>query len=202
MTPRLQVDTVRKSFGRREVLRGASFDVGAGEIVAIVGENGAGKSTLLRIVAGLLDADSGAVRVDGRAGYCDQNAQVFPDLTVEEHFRYFARAYDLDDRWRANAAALLSRFAFEPYAAMRVSHLSSGTVQKLHLALSLLHGPDLLILDEPYVAFDWQTYLRFWELAAELRNAGVAVLVVSHIAYERHRFDRILELREGVVACE
>ena len=85
---------------------------------------------------------------------------------------------------------------------MRVSRLSGGTVQKLHLALALLHEPDLLVLDEPYVAFDWQTYLRFWELAAELRSAGVAVLVVSHIAYERHRFDRILELRDGVVACE
>ena len=202
MTARLRVDSVRKSFGSREVLRDVSFEVAPGEIVAVVGENGSGKSTLLRIVAGMMAADAGRVRVAGRVGYCDQTAQLFPDLTVAEHFEYFARAYDLGGEWRASAAALMERLAFASYAGERVSRLSGGTAQKLHLALSVLHRPDLLILDEPCVAFDWQTYLRFWELASELCRADVALLVVSHIAYERQRYNRILELREGAIACD
>ena len=201
MTAPLVVDGVRKRYGRREVLRGVSFELASAEIVAVVGENGSGKSTLLRIIAGMLAADAGTVRIDGRSGYCDQNAQLFPDLTVDEHFAYFARAYDLGPAWRETAAALLERFSFSRERATRVSRLSGGTTQKLHLALAVLHAPDVLILDEPYVAFDWQTYLRFWDLVAELRDEGVAVLVVSHIAHEQHRFDRILELREGVLRC-
>lgn len=202
MTPRVEAEGLQKAFGRNQVLRDVSFRAGEGEIVGIVGENGAGKSTLLRILVGFLAADGGQVRIGGRLGYCDQNPQLFPDLTVDEHFEYFARGYDLDRvTWMAARDELFSRFGFAAHAEKRVSELSGGTVQKLHLSLAVLHRPDVLLLDEPYVAFDWDTYVRFWEYAADLRQAGTTVVIVSHIAHERHRLDRVLELRNGVASC-
>jgi ABC-2 type transport system ATP-binding protein len=196
------VDRVSRAFGRRLVLREVSLEVRPGEILGLAGENGAGKSTLVRIVVGLLRPAQGRVLVRGRLGYCDQEPQLFPDLTVAEHFAFFARAYALPaPLWTANRDALLDRFAFTRHAGARVTSLSGGTRQKLHLALAVLHDPDVLILDEPCLAFDWETYLRFWAWAESLRSAGRTMVIVSHVAHDRGRFDRVVELREGVLTC-
>jgi len=199
----LAVHEVSRAFGRQQVLRSVSFMVARGEIVGITGENGSGKSTLLRIVVGLLRPDRGTIAHDGRLGHCDQEPLVFPDLTVAEHFRYLGRAYGLDrPAWTSARDELLARFNFGRYLHTSAGRLSGGTRQKLHLSLALLHRPGLLVLDEPYQAFDWETYLRFWAYAEELRNRGTAIVIVSHLAHERTRFARVLELREGRVACE
>jgi len=194
---------VARRFGRREVLRSVSFEARHGEIVGIVGENGAGKSTVLRIVVGLLAPSSGAVGVSGTLGYCDQEPQLFTDLTVAEHFSYFARAYGLrgDPTWIHRRDALLERFAFRSALDRRTRVLSGGTRQKLHLSLALLHRPDVVVLDEPYLAFDWDTYQRFWTYAEELRAEGAALVIVSHLVHDRAHFTRVLELRDGVLTC-
>jgi ABC-type multidrug transport system ATPase subunit len=119
-------------------------------------------------------------------------------LTVDEHFELFARAYGLgDDESQASSAKLVDELRFERYRSYRADELSGGTRQKLNLALSMLHEPDLLLLDEPYAGFDWETYLRFWEISERRRDEGMAVLVVSHFLSERERLDRVCELREG-----
>jgi ABC-2 type transport system ATP-binding protein len=195
----LAVENLAKAYRSRAVLRGVSFEAHRGEILGLVGENGAGKTTLLRIIVGLLRPDAGRVRLAGRLGYCDQEPQLFPDLTVEEHFAYFARAYGMaaDSGWLAQRDELLERFRYAGDARSRVGQLSGGTQQKLHLSLALLHQPEVLVLDEPYLAFDWGTYLRFWDYAEARRHAGTAIVVVTHIAHDRDRLTRILELQEG-----
>ena len=85
------------------------------------------------------------------------------------------------------------------YADVRVGVLSGGTRQKLNLTLALMHDPQVLLLDEPYQGFDWETYQRFWELAVRLRTAGRSVLVVSHLAYDAERLDEIWQLKDGVL---
>ena len=197
--PLLIVDRVAKSYRRRPVLHGVSFEAHRGEVLGVVGENGAGKSTLLRIIVGLLRPDSGHAVATGRLGYCDQEPQVFPELTVSEHFAWFATAYGLagDGGWLKTRDQLLARFRFEKELKVRVKELSGGTRQKLHLSLALLHRPDLLVLDEPFLAFDWDTYLRFWVEVEAMRDAGSAVVIVSHLAHDRARFSRILELSGG-----
>ena len=80
---------------------------------------------------------------------------------------------------------------------MRVEELSGGTRAKLNLGLALLHDPDVLLLDEPYSGFDWDTYVRFWELTGERRDAGRAVLIISHFVADEDRFDRIVHLSDG-----
>lgn len=191
-------------YGRREVLRDVSFRADPGEVVGIVGENGAGKSTLLRIIAGLLKPTLGTVVVHGTLGYCDQEPALFPDLTVEEHFQWLACAYGLasQSKWADRREALLAQYAFGQYRRARADTLSGGTRQKLHLALALLHAPTVLVLDEPYQAFDWETYVRFWDHAESLREAGCAIVVVSHLIHDHARCTRLLSLREGTLACD
>jgi ABC-2 type transport system ATP-binding protein len=202
----LRAEDVRKSFHRGiwprrrtvEVLKGASLMVCQGELVGLVGENGSGKSTLMQIIVGLLARDDGSVEQPGRLGYCPQLPMLWDKLTVDEHFELFARAYDLDEEARERAVdGLLEELRFERYRGYRIEELSGGTRQKLNLALALMHEPDLLLLDEPYSGFDWETYVTFWEMSERRRDGGMGILIVSHLLAERERLDRVYELRDG-----
>ena len=202
----LSLSGVRKSFHtglpprRREVqvLKGADLEIRRGELVGLVGENGSGKSTLMQIVVGMLSRDAGELRLDGELGYCPQQPMLWEKLTVGEHFELFARAYGLEQgRAEQTERELLEELQFERYRKVRVEELSGGTRQKLNLALALMHRPDLLLLDEPYAGFDWETYVRFWEMSERLRREGVGILIVSHLLAERERLDRIYDLSDG-----
>ncbi len=203
MSAVLCVEKVAKSFGRHKVLEEISFNAGPGEIIGIEGENGAGKSTLLNILAGLLPPDKGTVTIDGGFGFCPQEPRVFETLTVSENLRYFAGAYGLttESKWQEEATALLEKFNFRSFEHTQVAKLSGGTRQKLNLAIALLHKPDLLILDEPYAAFDWETYLHFWDYIREVRTRNRSVLVVSHLIYDPTLIDRRFILKNGVLKC-
>lgn len=185
---------------RRElsVLRGADLTVGAGEVVGLVGENGSGKSTLMKILVGALAADAGTVEVSGRIGYCPQEPVLYERLTCDEHLELFGVAYGMDEQAVNGAAeALYATLGFERWRTSQVAELSGGTRAKLNLAIALLADPEVLLLDEPYAGFDWDTYLRFWDLTAERRARGRSVVVISHFVADQERFDRIAELRDG-----
>jgi ABC-2 type transport system ATP-binding protein len=168
-----------------------------------VGENGSGKSTLMQIVVGLLKRDGGQVERPRRLGYCPQIPMVWEKLTVSEHFELFAEAYRLEDDEADRAQqSLLNELQFERYRDFRVEELSGGTRQKLNLALALMHDPELLLLDEPYSGFDWETYLKFWEMSERRRDAGMGILIVSHLLAERDRLDRIYSLVDGQTVIE
>jgi ABC-2 type transport system ATP-binding protein len=196
----LIVSDIARSFGRHEVLRDVSFTGRRGEMIGIVGENGAGKTTLLQIVAGLLAPSRGRVEVRGRLGYCPQDAQVHAGLTVAHNLEWFRAAYRLRSTRRADE--LMQRLALDGHRGALVGHLSGGTRQKLNLVLALMHDPDILLLDEPYQGFDWETYLRFWTIAEDHRQAGRVIVVISHLFYERNRFNTLLRLDNGVLMPE
>jgi len=186
---------------RRElpVLRGADLSVGPGEVVGLVGENGSGKSTMMKILVGALAADAGTVRVSGRIGYCPQEPVLYDRLTCDEHLELFGAAYGMESDAVSTAAdALYETLGFARWRDARVEELSGGTRAKLNLALALLADPEILLLDEPYAGFDWDTYQRFWLLTADRRAAGRSVLVISHFITDQERFDRIVELRDGI----
>jgi ABC-type multidrug transport system ATPase subunit len=194
----LSVQGVAKAygrFGRHRVLRDVSFAVAPATLVGIVGENGAGKSTLLKILAGALHPDRGRVTLDGALGYCPQEAVLNDALTVAQHLAYFAAAYGIHDLRRADE--LVDRLAYGQYRHAAVGTLSGGTKQKLNLTLALMHDPRVLLLDEPYQGFDWETYLRFWDLAADLRARGRGVLIISHLLFDQRRFDALYQLQDG-----
>lgn len=182
----------------RPVLRGADLTVRPGEVVGLVGENGSGKSTLMKILVGALAADAGTVTRAGRLGYCPQVPQVYARLTCDEHFELFGRAYQMSaTAERESRRRLYTALGFERYANTRADQLSGGTLAKLNLGLALLADPDLLLLDEPYAGFDFDTYQKFWDLVAERRQAGRGVLIISHFVVDEERFDRIVELHDG-----
>jgi ABC-2 type transport system ATP-binding protein len=204
--PLLQAERIAKSFGSHRVLNDVSLEMRRGEIAGIVGENGAGKSTLLKILMGLLAPGAGKVSARGTIGYCPQEAVAFETLTVSENFQYFATAYGLRRNgnagsWKAAKNDLLGYFNFGQYENRLVSELSGGTKQKLNLSLALLHAPDILILDEPYAGFDWETYLRFWDYTEKLQATGKSILIVSHLVNDRTKFDNLYALKEGHLEC-
>lgn len=183
---------------RAQVLNGAAIALHPGEVVGLVGENGSGKSTLMKILVGALAADAGSVIRSGRLGYCPQEPLVYPRLTCDEHFELFARAYAMAPQAaQASKLAIYDVLGFARYSGTRADQLSGGTLAKLNLGLALLPDPDVLLLDEPYAGFDFDTYQKFWGLVAQRRQDGRSVLIVSHFVVDAQRFDRIVEVRDG-----
>jgi ABC-2 type transport system ATP-binding protein len=184
-----------------EVLDGAGLELRAGEIVGIVGENGSGKSTLMKLLVGALAPDSGTVQRGGTVGWCPQDPLLYDRLTVAETFELFGRGYGMDGEAIADARARLAdRLDFERFLDYRVDRLSGGNRQKVNLAVALMHDPDVLLLDEPYTGFDWETYLAFWDLTEDLTADGTAIAIISHFVSEQERFDRIYELGDGILS--
>lgn len=182
------------------VLKGVDMDLRRGEIVGLVGENGSGKSTLMKILVGALARDGGTVERSGRVGFCPQDPILYERLSCDEHFELFARAYGMQpEALERSRTMIYGALGFDSWADTRVEELSGGTRAKLNLGLALLPDPDILLLDEPYAGFDWDTYQRFWELTAERRAAGRGLLIISHFIADEERFDRVLHLVDGVI---
>jgi ABC-type multidrug transport system ATPase subunit len=193
---------IRKSFGSNRVLDDISFEVEQGILLGIEGENGSGKSTLLNIMARFWKADSGNIDTHGTIGFCPQSPMLFLNLTVAENLEFFRQAYGIGkknpgDHRSAGLDELLQVFNFPEPLSKRCSKLSGGTLQKLNLIIALMNDPDILLLDEPYSSFDWETYQIFWKFSEKLRNEGKTLIVISHIIYAREQLDRILTLRKG-----
>jgi ABC-type multidrug transport system ATPase subunit len=185
------------------VLVDVSFEITPATLVGIEGENGAGKSTLLKCLVGLLKPDTGSVAVRGTIGYCPQEPLLMETLTVREQLRMFGAGYGLrPDASAQRTDELMHTFGCVKYADVRIDRLSGGTRQKVNLIGSLLHTPDVLVLDEPYQGFDYETYLTFWDYAETFRHEGGSVLVVSHMHAEKNRFDGMLRLRDGRIVQE
>lgn len=180
------------------VLRGADVQLRTGEIVGLVGENGSGKSTLMKILVGSLPRDGGTVAREGSLGYCPQEPILYERLTCDEHFELFGEAYAMSlAEVESSRDEIYDSLGFGRWAGARVEELSGGTRAKLNLGLALLTDPQILLLDEPYAGFDWDTYQRFWEITRERRQAGRSLLIISHFMTDEDRFDRIYDLRDG-----
>ena len=176
------------------------MEVNAGEFVCLIGENGSGKSTLLKIIAGILKLDSGNISCTGKIGYCPQESLLYQYLTIDEHFQLFGTAYGLANSVvKQRSKELMEIFTFRSFHHYKVHQLSGGTQQKLNLSLALLHDPSLLLLDEPYAGFDWDTYQNFLEYTKHAAQQGKCIIMVSHLVYEEQRFDAVFKLDEGFI---
>jgi ABC-2 type transport system ATP-binding protein len=201
LTVLLAARGVTRRFGDHVALHPTDLEVSAGEAVALVGPNGAGKSTLLALLAGSLPPSAGRVERAPRTsvGWAPQRGGHYGRLTPRENVELFARLADEPDP-PARATALLEALGLRDDA--RPSGvLSVGQRQRLNLALALLGDPDLLLADEPTAALDEQARERFWQLAADRRAAGGAVVFATQAGDEPARHaTRVLALEEGRLA--
>ncbi len=203
--PVLSVRSLAKRYGEREALHDVSFDVHAGELVAVVGPNGAGKTTLLSILAGAQRASGGSVGGSAaragtaRIGWAPQQAAVYSKLTVRENLRLFARLERVVDA-EAAVARMLEQTGLLERADERVQRLSGGNRQRVNVALALLADPPALALDEPTSALDPGQRARLWEFVAALAARGTSVLFSTHHLGEVRRYaGRAIVLADGEV---
>jgi len=216
VTAALQIDSVHKWFGSHHVLGGFSLRVGRGEVVGLLGPNGCGKSTVLNIVCKLLSYDEGQVqlmgepinalsyRARGLVGFCTQHCALYPDLLPAENLNFFARLYGLSEKERKQRVAeLMGIFELESFASAQVGQLSGGWQQRLHLAVSLIHRPQLLVLDEPTSAVDLEARMGLWRLIEGLRDSGTSILLTTHHLAEAERLcSRVALMHSGKVVAE
>jgi len=216
MTTTLHLEGVHKWFGRHHVLDNFSLRVEQGEVVGLLGPNGCGKSTVLSIVGKLLSYDAGQVLLMGQplnalsysarglVGLCTQHCALYPDLMPAENLHFFARLYGLSEKQRhQRVAELMHSFELEHFASTRVGQLSGGWQQRLHLAVSLIHRPKLLVLDEPTAAVDLEARMGLWRLIEGLRDSGTTILLTSHHLAEAQRLcSRVALMRDGKVAAQ
>lgn len=212
--PLLRLRDVRRSFGDLVAVDGLDLDVRAGEVHALVGLNGAGKSTAMRIALGMLAPDSGSATVatpdEVRAwrapaatwagvGHLVEVPFSYPELTVVETVVVAARLRGLDRvRARDAASAVVAGLGLTPWATRRAGTLSQGNRQRLGLACATVHGPRLLVLDEPTTALDPAGVLLVRRWIHDARSRGAGVLVSSHHLDEVARLaDRITVLHRG-----
>ncbi len=191
----LEARGITKKYGRQPVLNDVDLLVRSGEVAAVIGANGCGKSTFLSICAGLTGADKGEVRVRGSLGYCPQDGGTADFLDAGEHFVLIGagRGMTREESVRAGTARATA-LDWTPGHGKHARHLSGGTRQKLNLVLAGLGEPDVLLLDEPYQGFDKGTYLDFWHQVWQWREAGKAIVVVTHLLNQLDRVDTVLEL--------
>jgi ABC-2 type transport system ATP-binding protein len=191
---------VAKRFGKREALRGVSFDAAPGEVVAVIGPNGAGKTTLLSILAGLQSPDSGTVsRPPGEVGWVPQSPAVYSKLSVAENLRLFARLEKVPDP-DAAVERMLDQTGLRERAREEVGRLSGGNRQRVNIAVGVLADPAVLLLDEPSASLDPRQREVLWDFVGRLAEAGTAVVYTTHDVSEVERHaQRVLVLADGDV---
>jgi ABC-2 type transport system ATP-binding protein len=194
----LAARSLTKRFGSRTALREVSFELYAGEIVAVIGPNGAGKTTLLSILAGILAPTEGELtRSPREAGWVPQQPALYSKLSVAQNLRLFARLEKLADP-EAAVARMLEQTGLGDRAGDEVGRLSGGNQQRVNIAIGLLREPPVLLLDEPSASLDPRQRERLWEFIATLAAGGTAVVFSTHNVAEAERYaTRMLVLVDG-----
>jgi ABC-2 type transport system ATP-binding protein len=196
--PLLRAIRVARRFGELEALAATDFELVPGETVALVGPNGAGKSTLLAILAGALEPSEGSVETHARLGWVPQRPAQYARLSPRENLELFARLEGVRDPVPA-AQDLLHRFAL-PAGKQPAGELSVGNRQRLNVALSLLGEPRVLLLDEPTASLDPDQRRLVWDVVNALRGQGGAICFATQNVEEVAHADRVVALRDGLIA--
>jgi ABC-2 type transport system ATP-binding protein len=209
MTATIEVEGVRKWYGDTHAVDGVSLEVEEGEFFGILGPNGAGKTTLLEIIEGLRKPDAGEVSLLGmrpwprnprllpRIGVQLQASSFFERLTAREQIRTFASLYGIPP---ATADQMLDVVGLADKADTRTEKLSGGQAQRLSIACALVHGPDVLFLDEPTAALDPQARRNLWDLLREINSQGRTVVLTTHYMDEAELLcDRVAVMDNGQI---
>lgn len=208
MTSAVEINGISKRYGKIIALDNVSFNVERGELFGIIGPDGAGKSSLYRILATLLQPDSGEATVCGLntvrdfrklrtiIGYMPEHFSLYQDLTVAENLKFFASLFGV--KVNDNFDLIAPVFGqLERFPNRKAGDLSGGMKQKLALSCALIHRPEILLLDEPTTGVDAVSRSEFWDMLATLRQKGITILVSTSYMDEATRCERIAMINKG-----
>jgi ABC-2 type transport system ATP-binding protein len=211
----IQLETLTKSYGEIEALRGVSTSIERGEIVGLLGPNGAGKTTLMKILVGYLVPDAGSATVAGidvlehpravqeRIGYLPENAPVYADMLVQEYLRFVADMRGLDGNQALRRIGESARHcAIEDVLTRTIGHLSKGYRQRVGLAGAILHDPEILILDEPTSGLDPDQIVEVRELIHRMGKTKTVILSTHILPEVEASCDRAVILIDGQIRAD
>ncbi len=204
----VRAEGLTRRFGAITATDAVSFEVRRGEMFGLIGPDGAGKTTTLRMILGLLRPDAGRIttcgldparrrrQLSGRVGYLSQRFSLYGDLTVDENVSFFSEIHDVHgDAGRRDA--LLEMVRMTPFRNRLADRLSGGMKQKLALVCTLVHTPELLVLDEPTTGVDPVSRRDFWRLLARLQREGLTILLTTPYLDEAERCTRVALVDHG-----
>jgi ABC-2 type transport system ATP-binding protein len=211
----LRVERLIKYYKKTLAVDGLSFDVGDGEIVGLLGPNGAGKTTVLRCITGIVQMSEGRIEVDGidlakneqdvkrRIAFVPEVPTPYEMLTVWEHLRFIAMAYQTMDRFEQRADALMRRFDLYDRRNDLVLSLSKGMKQKLAIACAFVHEATTILLDEPLIGIDPKGTRELKDMIAHAKDRGDSILISTHMLdTAEHLCNRIIILQHGRILAE
>lgn len=216
MTKLLEVNNLVGGYSKANVLNGISFKVNKNEIVGLIGLNGSGKSTTIKHIIGLLQAKEGSISVNGKTfqeditsyrkqiGYIPEQPVLYDELTLHEHLRVTATAYDLDEKlFEKRLPKLLKAFRMERQLYYFPSYFSKGMLQKVMIMCAFLIEPELYIIDEPFVGLDPLAINSYIEWMENMKNNGAGVLMSTHILATAEKYcDRFIILHESKIRAQ
>jgi ABC-2 type transport system ATP-binding protein len=206
----IQLTDVVKRYGAVQALAGMTLAVRRGEMFGLIGPDGAGKTTAIRLMCGLLHADSGEIRVLGldparehrriaeKVGYLSQRFSLYGDLTIDENIAFFAEIHGVTSYGRRRDQ-LLEMTQLTPFRSRLAERLSGGMKQKLALACTLIHEPQLIVLDEPTTGVDPVSRREFWKLLSEFLANGMTIVMSTPYLDEAERCSRVALVYQGRV---
>lgn len=201
-----------RHFGAVAAVQGVSFSVTRGEIFGLVGPDGAGKTTIMRMLAGVLQPQSGAIRIEGidvvtepekaksRLSYMPQRFGLYEDMTVAENVYFYAELFAVPRAVRrTRSGELMAAAGLGPFQRRLAGQLSGGMKQKLGLVCALIHTPQVLLLDEPTTGVDPVSRRDFWAILYDLRESGVTILLSTAYMDEAERCSRLALVSAGEI---
>jgi len=206
----VRVEGLAKAYEGVVAVDGVSFEVAQGEMFGLIGPDGAGKTTTLRTVLGLIAPDRGSVMTCGlvpfvqrrslseRIGYLPQRFSLYGDLSVDENIAFFARIHGVKG-WRPRRDELLELLRLTPFRDRLADRLSGGMKQKLALSCTLIHTPELLVLDEPTTGVDPVSRRDFWRILSRLIRSGLTIVLTTPYLDEAERCGRVALMDRGRV---
>lgn len=204
----VELRSVSKSFGDIRAVRDVTVSVRKGDMFALVGPDGAGKSTVIRMLCGILRPDGGTLTVEGydvrrnpeevkrRIGYLSQRFSLYGDLTVDENIEFFAEIHNVF-RFKERREELLEFTRLTPFRGRLAEQLSGGMKQKLALACTLIHTPDIIFLDEPTTGVDPVSRRDFWKVLSALLKTGITIVMTTPYLDEAERCGTVALMNEG-----